>query len=184
MHAILCAGLLAAPLPALADGNTMIVVATYLTGETEWCPAERGIPVRLSVDGPDVRVIDKVKLGTGRYVERRGVERTVLQRDPRKAPGAEEIVANSPIGRFIGEFEICDSLFRSRGSATWSVKRDGSTLAGETGARITLGTLVYGAPYFRPVEIGAEVLKASMENQLLESLGPVEITRTIERKAP
>ena len=132
--------LLAMPVSA-QEANEIIYRATYLGAPTEWCPTGDGVPVILSIDGPDIFEVSTEKANWVR--ERRGGEGRV----ERAFVGKKFDEGAKTIGRLGGEFRACQNPWRSRWKGAWHV-------TGSTG-EIASGTYDENwAPQFRfpPVE--------------------------------
>lgn len=146
--------------PAVADAaNVVRLHAAYLDAPTDWCAADAGVPIVMTIDGPDLFVgvplseqptAVKVRRG-GSDVQRVEVGRT----DPTELItryGTEGVHSSTsttsvnvtpasvtPVGRFMAEVQVCQSLWpRERDEMAWRVvAADGRVAAeGRTSVRV------------------------------------------------
>lgn len=131
----------------------MLLDVTFLSGPTEWCAADAGVPMRMKVDGPEIirgpeEFPRKVKV-------RRGGNVTVVDGENINSFNREEdtIGLNAEvIGRFSAEVEACISAFaNSQAKGSW-------TLTGTDGAILETGDITdhwlnfpLFTPFFRSV---------------------------------
>lgn len=138
------------------DASTVQLDVAFLAAPTDWCPADKGVPMTVSMDGPDI-IRGPQDFPRGVKV-RRGSEVTFVDGENTNSfVRAEDFVGPNTevIGRFSAEFQSCFSAFGgNRASGTW-------TLLGLDGAIVETGaiedesmSLPSSALFFRPVAVG------------------------------
>jgi hypothetical protein len=150
---MLVASLFASSSVSAETGGQMNVEVSYLAAPTDWCPANAGVPMAVSVDGPDI-IRGPVDFPR-RVTVRRGSEVTFVDGESTISFARDEDFVGPKadvIGRFSAEFQSCFSAFGdNRASGSW-------TLVGLDGVVSETGTFEdeylsssLSAPFFRPV---------------------------------
>ena len=136
MKALLLMSLLIAG-PAFAqEANEVFLDATYLGAPTEWCPADKGVPLVVTMDGPNVVEVSEVR--PKRMRVRRGSSREELAFGSKKFDEAAPV-----IGRLSAEFRACQSPWKeNRWDGHWRV-------TASDGLEIDSGILEEYREYFR-----------------------------------
>jgi hypothetical protein len=177
--AALLSSLLAAG-SAVAEGSGGVVLdVAFLAAPTDWCPATAGVPMRVTLDGPDII------RGPGemprRVRERRGTEVSITHSGETTAsfnnPGLFDGAKGEVIGRFSTEFEMCLSAFGSnRATGAWTLTGpDGLTLETATFENEAVG-FPFSVPFFRPVAGPVEIYHAQFGDRVLFTAGKPEAT--------
>ncbi len=139
------------PAAAQAD-NTVNLDATYLGAPTDWCPSNAGVPLVVTMDGPDIVEGPKgwpkrVKVTKGGQVSNTiSGENTTgfIQPEDYQGPFAKVV------GRFSAEFRVCHSAWsalRLTGSWRLSSRDGGQALSGNFKDMSSIGLT---PPFFLP----------------------------------
>jgi hypothetical protein len=144
---------IAAATASAQDAGTVHLDVAYLAAPTDWCPADKGVPMTVEMDGPDIiRGPEDFPRGV---TVRRGSEVTYVDGENTNSFARDEdfIGPNADvIGRFSAELRSCFSAFGdNRASGSW-------TLVGLDGVISETGTFEdeylsfsLSGPFFRPV---------------------------------
>jgi hypothetical protein len=144
---------IAAAAASAQDAGTVHLDVAFLAAPTEWCPADKGLPMTASMDGPDII------RGPGDFPRgvtvRRGSEVTYVDGENTISFARDEdfVGPNAEvIGRFSAEFQACFSAFGdNRASGGWAVEGLDGVVA-ETGTfEDEYLFLSLSVPFFQPV---------------------------------
>jgi hypothetical protein len=163
------------------EAETVQLGIAILAAPTDWCPADKGVPMTGTMDGPDIirgpedfprRV--KVRKGSEGYYYVDGENINSFAKDEDfVGPDAEVI------GRFSAEFQSCFRAFGgNRASGNW-------TLVGLDGVVSQTGTFegeslspYFDGPFFRPVTGSSKAHYAKFgEDRLFTAARPVFETK-------
>ena len=114
---------IAAATASAQEAGTVHLDVAFLAAPTGWCPADKGLPMTASMDGPDVI------RGPGDFPRgvtvRRGSEVTYVDGENTNSFAKDEDFAGpnaEVIGRFSAEFQSCFSAFGdNRASGSWTL---------------------------------------------------------------
>ncbi|MFM7335973.1 MAG: hypothetical protein ACKO1H_16475 [Tabrizicola sp.] len=164
------------------DAATVHLDVAYLAAPTDWCPADKSVPMTVTMNGPDIiRGPEDFPRGV---TVRRGSEVTYVDGEHTNSFARDEdfVGPNAEvIGRFSAEFQSCFSAFGGNSSSgTW-------TLLGLDGVILESGVFEDGylsspssVPFFRAVT-GAGSSKAYYakfgEARLFTATRPVAETK-------
>ena len=166
---------LAAGSAAAQEVNEVFLDASYLGAPTEWCPADKGVPLVVKMDGPDI--VEGPKNFPKTVKERKGTsvrivdgERTASFMRPDDFAAADAPV----IGRFFAEFQTCHSVWRSgRLAGSWRLTgTDGSDMGSGVFDDDYAGSLYL--PFFRSVSGSSEAHYATFGDLRLFTAGTPE----------
>lgn len=154
----------------------MVLDVTFLAAPTEWCPASNGVPMTVTMDGPDI--IRGPEAFPRKVKVRRGGDVMIADGENIAAFNyAEDVLGKSAevIGRFSASFEACISAFsESSAKGNWTLKGpDGAIM--ETGAidDRTL-SLPLITPFFRPMSGPPDAYFAQFGERVLFTSGRPE----------
>ena len=167
---------------AAQDTGTVRLEVAYLADPTEWCPADKGVPMTVTMNGPDI-IRGPEDFPRGVKI-RRGSEVSFVDGENTHSFSRDEdfVGPNAEvIGRFSAEFQSCFSAFgNNHASGSW-------TLVGLDGVESETGTIEdeylsfsLSGPFFRPVTGSPEVYYAKFGDfRLFTAARPVaETTQT------
>ena len=162
------------------DAATVHLDVAFLAAPTDWCPADKGLPMTATMDGPNIIH------GPGDFprgvIVRRGSEVTYVDGENTNsfARDADFVGPNAEvIGRFSAEFQSCYIAFGdNRASGSW-------TLVGLDREVSQTGTFEdeylsfsFDGPFFRPVTGSPEAYYAKFgDYQLFTSARPIAETK-------
>lgn len=111
--------------PAFAqDTSAVLLNVTFLPAPTDWCPADAGVPMAVTMDGPDIIQGPEDLPRTVKV--RRGSDVTFVNGENINSFNrAEDFIGPSAdvIGRFSAEFQSCFSAFGdNRANGKWTLK--------------------------------------------------------------
>jgi hypothetical protein len=180
LRAILVTSFLAAS-PVYAEAaDRMKIGLSYLATPTDWCPANAGVPIAVTVDGPDIiRGPGDRRRGV---TVRRGSEVTYIDGENTNSFARDEdfVGPNAEvIGRFAAEFQSCFSAFGdNRASGSWKlVGLDGAVSETGTFEDKYLSFSLSGT-FFRPVAGSPKAYYAKFgEFRLFTAVRPVDETK-------
>lgn len=162
------------------DASTVQLDVAFLAAPTDWCPADKGVPMTVSMDGPDI-IRGPQDFPRGVTV-RRGSEVTFVDGENTNSfIRAEDFVGPNAevIGRFSAEFQSCFSAFGdNRASGAWKlVGLDG--VVSETGTfEDEYLSFSLSGPFFRPVSGSPKAYYAKFgEDRLFTAARPVAETK-------
>lgn len=175
------------------DANLATVHARALSAPTEWCAADAGVPVIVTVDGPElyageyldrpptvVKVrrgadsIERLELtGPGPHENRVG-RGSDFQTVGRIYPREEELRL---LGRLRAEVRICDGIWTGGpGSASWSVVGSGGAVV-RSGQTTVRSPLYFSHPFFdssrrypQAIEVGEDTLFVMSEPRITKTM--------------
>lgn len=158
---------------AAAQGTSEVLLdAKYLAAPTDWCPADAGVPMTVTLDGPDI--IKRPNQFPTTVRERRGSSVRVIN-------GANTASFNHPediagpnaevIGRFSAEFRTCFSPWEIPTlTGSWRlVAKDRANMDQGSFEAEYLGEL--HAPFFRAVSGSSTAYYAQFGDRLLFTAG-------------
>jgi hypothetical protein len=165
---------------AAQDAGAVQLDVAFLAAPTDWCPADKGVPMTASMDGPDII------RGPGDFPRgvtvRRGSEATFVDGESINSFARNEdfVGPNAEvIGRFSAEFQSCFSAFGdNRASGSWtlvgldSVVSQTGTFEGE------YLSFSFDGPFFRPVTGSSKAYYAKFGDfRLFTAARPVAETK-------
>jgi hypothetical protein len=170
----------AAATASAQDVGTVHLDVAFLAAPTDWCPADKGLPMTASMGGPDII------RGPGDFPRgvtvRRGSDVTYLDGENTNSFAREDDFVGPKaevIGRFAAEFQSCFSVFGdNRASGTWTlIGSDGEV--SETGTfEDKLLSFSLGRPFFQPVAGSPKAYYAKFgDHQLFTAARPVAETK-------
>ncbi len=176
LHPIILAALITGT-PAFAqETSEMVLDVGFLAAPTEWCTASNGVPMTVTMDGPEIirgpeDFPRKVKVRRGGDVMIADGENIASFND------ADDVLGKSAevIGRFSANFEACVSAFSdSSANGSWTLTGlDGAIL--ETGAIDSNPlSLPLATPFFRPMSGPPESYFARFGDRVLFTAGRPE----------
>lgn len=163
---------------AAAQATDMVRLdATYLNAPTDWCAADMGVPLVITMDGPNVVAPPDAFPVTVR--ERRGTQSSGIvfsgqsTNSLRKKP---DLSKAEVIGRFSAEVQGCHSLWTTfRVSGTWQLTRpDGAKL---DAGRIEDESLGFSdLPFFKSVSQYSDAMFATLGERHVFTTGTPDVT--------
>lgn len=161
---------MACAFPAVSKaGERLALDVSYLAAPTDWCAADAGVPMLVTMDGPDI--IRGPEDFPREVKVRRGSELTVVDGENIIAFNrADEFAGQNTevIGRFSAEFQSCLSAFGDNiASGTWTLK-DGDGVIVDSGMIEDQHLAIpMSAPFFRPVSGPTPTYYAEFGGRLL-----------------
>lgn len=140
--------------PASAeDAATVRLDVAYLAAPTDWCPADKGVPMTVTMNGPDIiRGPEDFPRGV---TVRRGNEVTYVDGEHTISFARDEdfVGPNAEvIGRFSAEFQSCFSAFGGNSaSGTWALLGDDGAILDSGSFEDEFLSVPLDVPIFRPV---------------------------------
>lgn len=149
--------LLAAGSATAQPANEVSLHAAFLSAPTEWCPAEKGVPVLLSADGPEVHASANFQQSAIVRIRRGGVGTEEVEVSPleidelRSGRGVERVSTTrlyprveeaEPLGRLSATFRICETFWSKEiTSGVWTITAPDGTVvrSGETSRKYMWG---------------------------------------------
>ena len=166
---------LAAGSAAAQEVNEVFLDASYLGAPTEWCPADKGVPLVVKMDGPDI--VEGPKNFPKTVKERKGTSVRIVDGENTASfmrPGVLAAPDAPVIGRFSAEFQTCDSAWRS-GQVTghWRViGTDGSNIGSGAFENENVGS--FHQPFFRKFSGLSDATHATFGDQRFFTAGRPE----------
>jgi hypothetical protein len=164
------------------DAATVHLDVAYLAAPTDWCSADQGVPMTVTMNGPDIirgpedfpRGVTVRRGGEVSYIDGEHTD-SFVRPDDFVGLNAEVI------GRFSAEFQSCFSAFGgNRADGTW-------TLQGPDGPVVQTGSIEddylsspLSVPFFRAVTVGgsSKAYYAKFgEDRLFTAVRPVAETK-------
>lgn len=125
-HICLVAGLALCGMSAHAQERDVVHLhARFLDTPTQWCPADKGVPIVETMDGPDVKGF--IPRERNHFVRIRRGTSGLNDDEQTKDDAFYKTQSPASSGRFHAKANICFSLYGSDGSGEWEV-RDGSKI--------------------------------------------------------
>lgn len=171
-YTFLVAGLALFGTSATAE-NVVKLHASYLDAPTPWCSADEGVPIAITMDGPDVGGT----LASKFYVTQlRGTERRQVEIPP---PEGYSEPTSAYTGRFGARMEICDNFWKSNpADVEWQVV-DGAEVLDSGTYESTYG-ISRAVPLFRQGYGTDDFVLRLPDKRRLIAKGPIATKGTIE----
>ncbi len=172
-------------LPLLAVGgaasaqetNEVSLVAVYLGAPTDWCRADDGVPLAITMNGPDIVATPEGWPVTVR--ERRGTQSSGVVLSAKGTASLQRrlgLTDAQVIGRFSADFQACQNPWNtSRVTGTWH-------LTAADGAELDSGRLdeqtvdLFSLPFFQRASRYSDALYATFDERQLFTADYPKIT--------